>query len=182
MLSMTCRGYLLLVSSMLLGLVAAPLAPAKEGVQATLTAPLALDAPPGKRITVTWTLRLDDDTGKHRPFGAGGVFVRLLSASGGPPAIGFAGGGEHARGEYAAAVVVPEGGIGGIEIGIRGWNDFGVSDAMFPIRIDPLAAPAGSFPTRLASALAGRALGVLAIVAVIVRAAERRARADAGCA
>jgi hypothetical protein len=72
-------------------------------------------------------------------FGAGGVFVRLASASGGAAETAFA---REDRGRYTATVVVPEGGIGDVEIGLRGWVSGDVarrtSDLLFPITNDPV--------------------------------------------
>jgi len=120
------------------GLTAAP-AGAKEDVGATLTTPIPLDAAPGDEITVAWTLESVDDKGKRHPFGASGIYVRLFSAAGGDPTVGPATGGD---GRYEAAVVVPEGGIGGVQIGLQGWvsDPTGTyrSDAFFPITNNPL--------------------------------------------
>jgi hypothetical protein len=70
------------------------------------------------------------------------VFVRLLGASGEGAAEGVAPDGVYATGEYEATVIVPEGGIGGVEIGLRGWvsGPTGTrrSDLLFPITNDPL--------------------------------------------
>ena len=120
-------------------LVAAPAVSAKEGVKATLTTKVPLDAPAGTRITVAWTLGYVDESGRRRPFDAGGIFARLVAPSGAPAVKAYASGD---RGEYRATVAVPKGGIGDIEIGLDGW----VSDASgtrqvdspFPITNDPI--------------------------------------------
>jgi hypothetical protein len=116
---------------------------AKEDVQATLTSPVALDAPAGTRLTVTWTLFVDED-GQRRPFGADGVFVRLLGPSG-AASEGVDRGRAHDAGEYEATVLVPEGGIRDIELGLRGWvsdaNGTRRSDLIFPITNDPVPGP-----------------------------------------
>src|SRR5229473_1973055 len=72
----------------------------KEGVRASLTTPAPSTAAPG-----------DEN-----------VLVQLLSPSRNTT-IGFAGGGDHARGEYVARVKVPAGGIAAIQFGIRGTTD-----------------------------------------------------------
>jgi hypothetical protein len=109
----------------------------KEGVNARLLTPLRVDAAPGEELTVVWALAGTDEHGRRQPFNTIGVFVRLLSASGGRPTIGFASPDAHPQGRYDAQVAVPEGGIGGIQIGLRGS-----SDVLFPLENDPLAAPA----------------------------------------
>jgi hypothetical protein len=123
-------------------LAAGPRALGKEGVRARLLTPLRLDAAPGELLTVAWTLAGTDEHGRPQPFNAIGVFVRLLSASGGRPTIGFATPDAHPGGRYDARVAVPKGGIGGVQIGLRGSNDAGVSDVLFPLEDGPPAAPA----------------------------------------
>src|SRR5262245_43846907 len=102
-------------------------ATAKDGVKATLTTKVPLRAAPGTQITVAWKLA----SKSGRPFGAGEVFVRLLSAA-------------HARAEITvlscsgsckAKVLVPKGGIADIQVGIR---DSGGGLFMFPITNDPV--------------------------------------------
>ena len=120
-----------------LALAAALPAAAKEGVRATLTTRVPLDAPAGTRLEVAWKLASRAEDGR-RPFGAIGVFVRLRSASGGRAEIGVAPIGSHSNGEYAASVVVPKGGIGDVEIGLHGWADGTPADVLFPITNDPV--------------------------------------------
>jgi hypothetical protein len=121
------------------GLVAVLPAFGKDGVRATLTSRVPLDAPAGTRLDIVWTLAYVDEKGRRRPFGAGGVFARLVSASGAQPETGFATGD---RGSYRATVAVPEGGIGDIEFGLVAWqsgvNGTRRADAIFPIANDPL--------------------------------------------
>jgi len=117
---------------------------AKEGITARLTAPLDLRSHSGERIAVDWTVAGHDDQGRQQPFNAVGVFVRLFSASGGPSTIGFASPTEHADGRYDAQVTVPPGGIGGIEIGLRGS-----SDTIFPLENDPISSAPSSRTSKL---------------------------------
>ena len=174
---------LALFAALSLLLVAAP-AHGKTGVRARLTAPVPLASPPGESITVTWTLGYRDERRRWRPgFDACGVFVRLASAAGGRPTVGFDSGGAcraHTGGDYAATVKVPEGGIGGIKIGLRG-----TTDVFFPIENDPLAAAAGplgssakpasatSSPTELVPGLTLASLVALAVAAAALN--RRRA-------
>ena len=71
--------------------VAAVPASAKEGVKATLTTQIPLTAKPGTQLHVAWTLSFLEN-GQPRPFGAGGGFVRLLSASGAPAETAYVNG------------------------------------------------------------------------------------------
>jgi hypothetical protein len=118
-------------------LVVALPAAGKEGVEATLLTRVPLDAPAGTRLHVAWTLTYLDH-GRRRRFGANGVFVRLRSAAAASAETGFASG----DGDYRATVVVPKGGIGDVQIGLRGWTSgpsgTHESDALFPITNDPL--------------------------------------------
>jgi hypothetical protein len=118
----------------------------KEGVTARLVSQLPKDARPGETVTVAWVLAGPDESGRRLPFNAIGVFVRLASAGSGRPTIGFATPDAHPDGRYDARVAVPSGGIGGVQIGLRGENDAGASDVVFPLDNDPFAAPAGPTP------------------------------------
>jgi hypothetical protein len=178
---------LALVAGLSLLLVAAP-THGKAGVQARLSATVPLDVPPGEKLTVRWTLGYRDEQRRWRPgFDACGVFVRLTSASGARPTVGFDSGGAcraHPGGNYAATVKVPEGGVGGIKIGLRG-----TTDVFFPLENDSVAAPAApiastekpasaaSLPTRFAL---GLTLALLAALAVATAALHRRRTRTSG--
>ena len=133
------RTRVVLLGLTALVLAAAPPAAAKEGVEATLKTIIPLDAPAGARIPIAWTLAATDEQGKPQPFDAGGIFMRVVSASGVPGEAVYASGG---RGNYAATVVMPKGGIGDVQIGLVGWrsdeNGTRRADAMFPITNDPV--------------------------------------------
>jgi hypothetical protein len=158
-------------------LVAAPVALGKDNVKARLLTPLRVDAAPGEQLTVVWALAGADEHGRRLPFNAIGVFVRLLSASGGRPTIGLATPDAHPQGRYDAQVAVPEGGIGGVQIGLLGDSDVGSNDTLFPLENDPFAAPdrgvaAGQAapsgrPLPIWLALAG-ALGLLGVLGAVV--------------
>jgi hypothetical protein len=162
-------------------LAGAAAAASKDGVRATLTTSIPLDARPGSQLDVGWTLASTDDDGRRQPFGAGGVFVRLLSASGAKAETGPAH--EGATGAYTASVEVPAGGIGDVLVGIHAWTTYGPSDSSFPITNDPLpgarhiGAPAsadesGPSRTRLAVLTTGL-FGALLVAAVARRLFDR---------
>jgi len=115
--------------------LAASSAGGKEGVEATLLTTVPKDAAAGSTIRIEW--RLAELAG--RPFAAGGIFVRLLSAQRGSAATTtLASGG--AGGRFTVAARVPDGGIGGIRIGLRGMSCGGTckeSDLFFRIVNDP---------------------------------------------
>jgi hypothetical protein len=161
-----------LVSLVLLAFAAAlfwamPVA-AKDGVHATLTTNVPLDTRPETKLTIGWKLAYVED-GKRRAFGASGVFVRLGSASGATAETGYA---KEDSGTYTATIAVPEGGIGDVQIGLRGYTSgvrTGRSDLLFPITNDPLpgAAQLSSRPLdepRSESAASGRRTWVYAVV------------------
>jgi hypothetical protein len=153
-----------------------PVALGKDNVTARLLTPLRLDAVPGDKRTVVWALAGTDEHGQRQPFNAIGVFVRLRSASGGRPTIGFATPDAHPQGRYDAQVAVPKGGIGGVQIGLGGSGDGAASDTLFPLENDPFATPAREvaagqeatsgkpLPTWLALAGALALLGLLGAV------------------
>jgi hypothetical protein len=149
-------------------LVAQP-ALGKENVTARLLTPLRLDAAAGEKITVVWVLGGADEHGQRQPFNAIGVFVRLLSASGGRPTVGFATPDAHPQGRYDAQVAVPKGGIGGIQVGLGGTSDVGVGETLFPLENDPFAAPArgGDKQVPMWLLLAG-ALALLSVLGAVV--------------
>ena len=126
-------------------LAAALPAVGKEGVKATLTTHVPLDAPAGTRLEVAWKLSGVDEKGVRYPFGAAGVFVRLVSASGAPATTGYSSG-SGPTGSYVTTVVVPEGGIADLRIGLRGFTSgvtgYRQADVLFPITNDPLPGPA----------------------------------------
>jgi len=117
-------------------LVVAPGAAAKEDVTARIDiSDAALEADPGATVRVRWTLT---DAGGE-PFGAGGLFVRLTSAVDGASTTA---GGRGSDGRYSALVRVPEGGIGGIQLGLVGTRTVqGMpsqrGDVLFPIENNP---------------------------------------------
>ena len=127
-------------------LIAAAPAGAKEDVKATLITAIPLDAPAGTELRVAWRLFYIDENGERQPFGANGVFVRLLSASGAASKEGVAPVGAYDTGEYEATVVVPEGGIRDVQLGLTGWvsdaNGTRRSDLIFPMTNDPIPNPA----------------------------------------
>ncbi len=117
----------------------------KDSVKATLAPQFPLNAKPGAQVRVSWTLSYRGHDGKREPFGGQGVFVRLRSASGAASTVATAT--FQAGGSYAATVTVPEGGIGGVQIGIHGLSSVGGrADLLFPITNDPVHGQARLVP------------------------------------
>lgn len=164
---LTLRRRLQIVSAVVaataLALSLGHIAFAKEGIKARLTTPLPVDARPGQKLTLEWTLAGTDQDGNQRPFNAMGVFVRLESASGSASTMGFATATAHPDGRYSAQVDVPSGGIGGIEIGVRGSTDL-----IFPLENDPLPArPTGPVLSRKGSTSSSNTMIVVALASII---------------
>ena len=110
----------------------------KAGTTATLLSRLPLDARRGTRLRVAWKInagasRAARDADDDR------FYVRLLSATGARSAHAY---GSLRGRHYAAAVRVPDGGIGDIEIRLKGWQitpgGSRRADALIPITNDPL--------------------------------------------
>lgn len=134
--------FVLVLLVLAVALTAVALARAKDDARARLTSTLPRAAAPGTTVRVGWTAAVPDGNGR-RPFGVSGMFVRLLSRTGAPATTGFASGSMHADGRYAAEVRVPAGRIGGIRMGLRGWNDQGAGDLLFLLENDPFTSPGG---------------------------------------
>jgi hypothetical protein len=140
----------LVVAIMAAFLVAAPTALAKSEVTARLDTSPPRGAEPGETIRLAWSLVFPDEQGREQPFNAEGIFVRLLSASGGEPRVGFASPGAHPDGRYTAEIKVPEGGIGQVEVGLAGTScspdGCERSDLMFPVEVSTAAAVVSVVP------------------------------------
>jgi hypothetical protein len=117
-------------------LTAATLALAKDDARARLTTPLPLGAKTGEMVRVGWKVYVPDGNGGQRPFGAGRMFVRLLSRKGAAPTIAFTD--TDKRGLNRTRARVPVGGVGGVRIGLRGTTDI-----VFPLENDPFTSPSG---------------------------------------
>jgi len=119
-------------------LVGATPTAAKEGVVARVLTPIPRNAPAGTKLTVVWTLSSVED-GRRRPFGAGGVFIRLFGSDGARSSRVYAS--ELGRGRYRATAAVPRGGVRRVVIGLMGTscdaNDCRPAPKVFPIAGDP---------------------------------------------
>jgi hypothetical protein len=116
-------------------LAIAPGAATKEGARARLTTTLPLAAAPGTPIRLGWTVSVPDAKGGREPFGATNMFVRLLSRTGASATSKFS---PQSAGRYTADVRAPDGGIGGVRLGVRG-----TTDVVFPLENDPFRSPGG---------------------------------------
>jgi hypothetical protein len=109
-------------------------ASAKDGARATLTSALPLDVAGGS-VRIEWRVHVPDGHGGRQPFGASRMFVRLLGRAGGRTTA-FDDSGPDGR--LSAEARVPNGGIGGIRVGLRGTTDI-----LFPLENDPFTTRRG---------------------------------------
>src|SRR3954447_5259242 len=114
---------LLLASCLLGGLAGA--AAAKPGAQAHLVSPLPAHVGAGNKITITWTVDVPDESGNRIPFGAIGMFVRLVGRNGARTQATAA----QSSGPFTVRLRVPRGGIRAIRFGLHGSTDI-----FFPLR------------------------------------------------
>ena len=97
--------------------VAATPTAAKEGVVARVLTPIPRNSEPGAKLKIVWTLSYVEG-GKRRPFGAGGVFIRLFGADGARSPRVYAS--QVGPGRYRPRVRVPRGGVQRVVIGLMG--------------------------------------------------------------
>lgn len=122
----------------ILTVLAAPLAGAKEGVQATLHTLIPAAAAEGSKIAVSWSLKVEES---DEPFSACGVFIRLTSPTG-ESTEAFTECADSHDGHYDAIATIPRGGVSRVEIGVAGRmkNQQGQSqrsDWLIPLAKDP---------------------------------------------
>lgn len=112
----------LLAVPMLLLAIAALAGPAaaKEGAEAWFDTPIDLGAEPGSAIDVGWSVVVV--AGEERsPMIGSPVFIRLVPPAGSGEAVTeFGTERPSGSGHYVASIIVPAGGIAGIEVGLRG--------------------------------------------------------------
>ena len=108
-----------LLSCVVLAGLASAAAPAvpKEGVHAVAEGPVDLAAKPGTKMRVAW--RLVD--GEGRPFGAGGIYLRVSRCGRGPLLVPAR---DRGRGRYSARFKVPRRGIRKLMVGLEGWRTY----------------------------------------------------------
>jgi hypothetical protein len=147
---------------------------AKEGFEAQLDTPVSLGAAPGSSIEIGWRVARIQD-GQVTPMIGSPVFVRLVPPAGkGESVTAFGTERPSGSGHYVATVIVPEGGIAAIEVGLRGQScvDDGscaTSDVLFPLTDDALVTNGGigaSSGPPLAALAIGVALAVGALLAL----------------
>jgi uncharacterized RDD family membrane protein YckC len=97
-------------------LLAAPAASAKEGAEAHLLTPLPIHSRTGTIVTVRWTVDLPGSHGRGIPFGAIGMFARLVGTNGATTTATA----KQSSGPFTVRIRVPSGGIRQIRLGLEG--------------------------------------------------------------
>jgi MYXO-CTERM domain-containing protein len=138
----------------------AGVAAAKEGAEASLDAPIPPGAEPGSEIEVGWSAGWPDGTGGLDPIIGSPVFIRLTSVDGSEKVEASGTERPSGSGHYVATITVPRGGVGLVEIGLRGEScvngECFRSDIPFVLsdvdRLPQLGAPRASAPEAQAPA------------------------------
>ena len=160
---------------------------AKGPATARFVTPLPAGAPPGATLQLEVEVSVVGEDGEPVPMKGSPVFIRLSGSTG---AASEAAGDEVRPGAYRARVVVPDGGIARVEVGLRGTATYPDgsserSDWLFEIE-GPVFAPDGAAaapvvklpPVEPSPPVAiGIALAVFAGVGLISAVRLRRARA-----
>ncbi len=92
---------------------------AKEGIDAQLEAPIARDTPGGTTLLLGVWVTMTDATGTHDVEGSP-VYVRVIGPDGDSSSAVAT---QSRAGHYTVRVTVPESGVKGVEIGMRGTTD-----------------------------------------------------------
>ena len=106
----------LLPFAVALAIAAAPAASAKEGARAHLVAPLPAHPAAGSKITVRWSVDVPGADGTRVPFGANGMFIRLVGLNGTSTQATA----PQYQPPYRVRVRVPAGGIHRVRFGLMG--------------------------------------------------------------
>jgi hypothetical protein len=93
---------------------------AKEGAIALLDAPIPPGTEPGTEIEVGWSAGWPDGAGGLDPIIGSPVFIRLTSVDGLEQVEASGTERPAGSGHYVATITVPRGGVGLVEIGLRG--------------------------------------------------------------
>ena len=122
-----------------LALTAAPTALAKEWLEGTLDAPIAMGTPGGTEIIVGITVVAPDhETGEMHPVDGSPIYVRLTGPDGATTRAAATW--DRIPGHYTARIAIPEGGARDIEIGIDGTTDMPMMLTSDPFAFGPITA------------------------------------------
>jgi hypothetical protein len=158
-----------------LGLGASSAVLAKGGdVIATFDAPLPVDSAAGSTVRIAWTLAMTFPDGTVHPYLAEGIYLRLSPATGGPIEVPAQ---SDRDGHFVAKVTVPSGGLGKVEIGLKGLactaaDSCTRADEIFRIAAKPASAG-------VAAAAGGVAPGAAAVPAATPASGAPAAATDA---
>ncbi len=154
---------------------------AKGPATARFVTPLPADTPPGATLQLEVEVTVVGEDGEPVPMKGSPVFIRLIGSTG---AASEAAGDEVRPGAYRARVVVPDGGIARVEVGLRGTATYPDgsserSDWLFEIE-GPVFAPAGGAAAPVITippVALGTALAIAAVLGLIAAVRVRRSGA-----
>jgi hypothetical protein len=106
-----------LLGAVVVALVLAVPAAAKEGAQAHLLSHLPRQAAPGSFVSIRWSVDVPGTNGRRVPFGAIGMFVRLRGIGGAQTSATAS---QKEGPPYSVRIRVPRGGIHAIRFGLMG--------------------------------------------------------------
>jgi len=147
-----------LLAAVLVAAAALPVL-AKEGLEARLDAPLGRDTPAGTAMIVGMMVTAPDGA-VSRPVEGSPIYLKLIGGDG--SSTRAAGDVDTIRGHYTMRILVPEGGIEGIEVGMHGTTDLPITVVGSPLvvggvtgattQVAPALAPAVTQPPRESAA------------------------------
>ena len=125
-----------LLAITLLALLTAPAA-AKEDLEVTFDAPIAMDTPGGTEILVGLMVTAPSDDGRVPVVGSP-VYLRLTGRDGDTTRAAAAG--DRTPGHYTVRIAVPAGGARDAEVGIHGTSDLPMILVSDPFTFGPITA------------------------------------------
>jgi hypothetical protein len=151
-----------IAAGLLLLALVAPVA-AKEGLVATLDAPIGMGTPAGTVIVVGLTVVGPDETGNPHPVVGTPIYLRLTGQHGAFTREAAAA--DRVDGHYLVTIAIPEGGARAVEVGIHGTYDLPIGvegetlvfGSVTGATAQLAAPPASARPTPVAAAPAAAA-------------------------
>lgn len=155
----------LLAITTLLALATAPATFAKEALEATLDAPIAMGTAGGTEILVGITVVAPDpESGGVHPVEGSPIYLKLTGPDGATTRAAAAG--DRPAGHYTARIEIPAGGARDIEIGIHGTSDLPIMVMNDPFAFGPISARTAQLAPPLATPAPVKPAAPVAPVAV----------------
>jgi len=143
-------------------LAGAPATLAKEWLEATLDAPIAMGTPGGTEILVGLTVVAPDpETGGRHPVEGSPIYVRLTGRDGSTTREAAAG--DRTPGHYTVRIAIPEGGARDIEVGIHGTTDLPIMVMNDPFAFGAITARTAQLAPAIATPAPAKPLAPAAV-------------------